>query len=88
MCTTIKSAWFTSPNLSDWYLKHFVPEVRHYHENVLRIAPEEVKALLLDNAPAHPGAEKLISADCKIRTMFLPPSTTWIIQPMDFGVIV
>ena len=56
---------------------------------MLRIAPEEAKALLLlDNAPAHPDAEKLVSVDGKIQTMFFPPNTTSIIQPMDLGVIV
>ena len=60
-----------------------------YQNNVLRIAPEEVKALrLLDKAPAHTDEEKLVSADGKRRTMFLPPNTTSIIQPMDLGVIV
>ena len=48
---------------------------------------EEVRALLLDNPPAHPDAEKLVCADGKICTMFLPPNTTSIIQPMDLGVI-
>ena len=56
---------------------------------MLRIAPEEAKALLLlDNAPAHPDAEQLVCADGKIRTMFLPPNANTIIQPMDLGVIV
>ena len=55
---------------------------------MLRIAPEEVRALPLDNIPAHSDAEKLVSADGKIQTTFLSPNTTSIIQPMDFGVIV
>ena len=75
-----KHAWFTSPIYRDWLSIHFVPEVRHYQENVLRIAPEE--------APAQPDVETLVSAGGKMRTMFLPPSTTFIIQPMDLGVIV
>ena len=33
------NAWFTSSIFSDWFIKHYVPEVRHYQENVLRIAP-------------------------------------------------
>ena len=53
------------------------------------IAPEEVKGLLLlDDVPAHPDKEKHVSADEKICTMFLPPNTTSIIQPMDLGEIV
>ena len=62
--------------------------MRHHQENVLSIAPEEAKALLLlDNAPANPDAEKLVSADGKLCTMFLPLNTTSIIQPMDLSVI-
>ena len=83
------NAWFTSPNFSDWFSRHLVPEVRHYQENVLRIGPEDAKALLLlDNAPAHPDVQKLVCAEGKIRMMFLPPSATSIKQPMDHGVIV
>ena len=83
-----KNVLFTSPIFSVWFFNHFPSEVRHYQGNVLRIAPEEVTALLLDSAPAHPDAEKLVSADSEVRSMFLPSSTTSIIQPMDFGIIV
>ena len=55
---------------------------------MLSIAPEEAMALLLDNAPAHPDAEKLVSVDGKSRTMPLPPNATSIMQTMDLGVIV
>ena len=45
---------------------------------------DDVKALLLlDNAPAHPSAAKLVSADGRIRVMYLPANTTSLIQPMD-----
>ena len=67
------NAWFTCSIFSDWFFKHFVPEVRHYQENVLSIAVEVVKALLvLDIAPALPDAEKLIGADGKIFNIFPP----------------
>lgn len=83
-----KKAWFNSGICTDWFFKHFVPEVRRYQEEELKFPPEEVKALLLlDNAPAHPSEEKLITTDGKIRVMFLPPNTTSLIQPMDQGVI-
>ena len=53
VCYNTKTAWFTSPSYSGWFFRHHVPEVRHHQENVLRIALEEVKALLLqDNTPA------------------------------------
>ena len=84
-----KHAWLSSPIYSERFFKHFVPDVRHYRKIMLRIAPEEAKALLLlDNAPAHRDAEKLACADGKIPMMLHPPSTTLIIQPMDLGVIV
>ena len=57
LCTTKKNAYFASPICSDWFFRHFVPEVRHNKENVLRIAPEEAIALLLDKTPARPDAE-------------------------------
>ena len=62
--------------------------MRRYQEDVLHIPPDEVKAiLLLDNAPAHPHADKLVSRDGRIRVVFLPPNTTSLIQPMDQGVV-
>ncbi|XP_069184047.1 tigger transposable element-derived protein 7-like [Procambarus clarkii] len=55
--------------------------------NKCGIKASEVKALwLLDNASAH-SISKLISRDCRIKCMALPPSTTFLIQPMDQGVI-
>ena len=82
-----KNSWFTIPIFCGWFFENFVPEVRHYQENVLRIVLEEVKALLLDNTPAHPDAVKHVSDDGEIRTMVLPPKTTSIMQPMNLGVI-
>ena len=70
------------------FFNHFVPEVRRYQEDILHIPPDEVKAiLLLDNAPAHPHADKLVSRDGLIKVVFLPPNITALIQPMDQGVI-
>lgn len=37
---------------------------------------------VLDNAPAHPSTEKLVSADGKVTALFLPPNTTSILQPI------
>ena len=62
--------------------------MRHYQESALRIAAEDIKDLLLYMALDHTDAEKRVSADSKIRTIFLPPSTTSNIQPMDLAVIV
>ena len=70
------------------FFNHFIPEVRRYQEDVLHIPPDEVKAiLLLDNAPAHPHADKLVSRDGRIKIVFLPPNTTTLIQPMEQRVV-
>ena len=56
------NAWFNAAIFEDWFFNHFVPEVRRYQEDVLHIPPDEVKGiLLLDNASAHPHADKLVS---------------------------
>ena len=42
----------------------------------------------MDNAPpAHPSAEVLQSRDGKVKTIFLPPKTTSVLQPMDQGIL-
>ena len=82
-----KKAWFNQAIFTDWFLLHFVPEVRKYQE-VLKIALDNVPAVLvLDNAPAHPSEEKLVSRDGKIKVLYLPPNTTSVIQPMNQGII-
>ena len=46
-------AWFTSGIFLEWFQKYFVPAVREYQIHSLKIAPENIKALLiLDKAPA------------------------------------
>lgn len=83
-----KNAWFTQEITDDWFQKHFVPEVRRFQMDVLKIPADDVKALLLvDNAPSHPQSQKLCSPDGKIKCMALPPNTTSLIQPMDQGII-
>ncbi|XP_045104336.1 tigger transposable element-derived protein 7-like [Portunus trituberculatus] len=45
-------AWFNSHIFTDYFQHHLVPEVKNYQEKVLKIRPDDVKALiLLDNAP-------------------------------------
>ena len=64
-----QNAWFNAEIFSDWFFYYFILEVRNFQEKVLRITPEDVKAvLLLDNAPAH----RLVSSDGRIRVVFLP----------------
>ena len=73
-----RSAWMDTEIFTHWYHNEFVPAVkRHLKE----------KSLLLDNAPAHPEESVLTSSDKTIKTMFLPPNTTALIQPMDQGVL-
>ncbi|UYV69094.1 hypothetical protein LAZ67_6002408 [Cordylochernes scorpioides] len=80
-------AWFNQSIFSEWVFKRFINEVRNFQENKLRVAPDQVKALLLvDNSPAHPT--ELISNDGNIKCKFLPPNTTSVLQPMDQGFIV
>ncbi|UYV70519.1 hypothetical protein LAZ67_7003393 [Cordylochernes scorpioides] len=75
-------AWFNQSIFSEWFFKRFINEVRNFQENKLRVAPDQVKALLLvDNSPAHPT--ELISNDGNIKCKFLPPNTTSVLQPMD-----
>ncbi|UYV61928.1 hypothetical protein LAZ67_1007092 [Cordylochernes scorpioides] len=79
-------AWFNKRIFSEWFFKRFINEVRNFQENKLRVAPDQVKALLLvDNSPAHPT--ELISNDGNIKCKFLPPNTTSVLQPLDQGVI-
>lgn len=47
----------------------------------------EKALLILDNAPSHPPENELQSDDGCIRTMFMPPNATPLIQPMDQNVI-
>ncbi|XP_042230039.1 tigger transposable element-derived protein 7-like [Homarus americanus] len=84
-----KNTRFNCEIFDDWLLKHFIPDVRKYQEEVMKLDSEDIKAILqIHNVPAHPSAEKLISSNGKIHALFLPPNTTSIIQPMDQGVIV
>ena len=56
---------------------------RFYRENGI-----EYKVLLfLNNAPAHPSTNTLASADGKVTTRFLPPSTISTLQPMDQAIL-
>ena len=79
------NAWMDANVFESWFHNNFVPYVKkHCTDNNV-----EYKVLLLiDNAPAHPSEEVLKSKDGKVVTMFLPPNTTSVIQPMDQGILV
>ena len=77
-------AWMDAKLFEGWFHEQFVPYVKKF----CRDKGIEYKVLLLvDNAPAHPSSEKLTSRDGKVTTMFLPPNTTSILQPMDQGIL-
>ncbi|KAK9721600.1 DDE superfamily endonuclease [Popillia japonica] len=62
----------------------FVPNV----QKTLKDANQEPRALLLlDNCPAHPPADCLVSKDGKVKIMYLPKNITALIQPLDQGII-
>ncbi|XP_050705036.1 tigger transposable element-derived protein 7-like [Eriocheir sinensis] len=88
---TEKDVWKNAYNdlhKQDVFHKIIVPSITKHQITELKTTPHNVKALiLLDNAPAHPAKEDLVSRDGRIRCMFLPANTTSIIQPMDQGVI-
>ncbi|XP_054089838.1 tigger transposable element-derived protein 1-like [Zeugodacus cucurbitae] len=74
-----KKAWVTASLFKDWFLNHFVPEVREY----LRSKQLDFKVLLvIDNTPGHPDISHK-----NVKIMFLPPNTTSLIQPLDQGII-
>ena len=77
-------SWMDSRLFTEWFHNRFVPSVRIFCR--CRGLEEKV-LLLLDNAPSHPSSASLQSEDGKIKTLFLPPNTTSIIQPIDQGVL-
>ena len=79
-----KKSWMDSKLFTKWFHDVFVPDVKSFclDNNV----PYKV-LLLLDNAPSHPGSSTLTSSDGCVKTMFLPPNTTSVIQPMDQGIL-
>ncbi|XP_055919296.1 jerky protein homolog-like [Eupeodes corollae] len=79
-----KSAWMTGAIFKDWFHNLFVPEV----QNFLKNNDLPLKALLiLDNAPSHPPENQLQTSDGCITVIYMPPTVTPLIQPMDQNVI-
>ncbi|XP_034989663.1 tigger transposable element-derived protein 1-like [Zootoca vivipara] len=78
--------WVTCVLFVEWVNLVFDPAVKQY----LLDKDLPLKAMLLmDNAPAHPpGLEDELLQDFRfIKSMFLPPNTTPLLQPMDQQVI-
>ena len=62
----------------------FVSFVR---DKLVALGEKPTAVSVLDNCPAHPNSEDLVSDDGAITAMFLPANVTSLIQPMDQGVI-
>uniref|UniRef100_K7G5U3 DDE-1 domain-containing protein n=1 Tax=Pelodiscus sinensis TaxID=13735 RepID=K7G5U3_PELSI len=71
-----RNAWMDSAIFRGWFL----PSVEQFL-NSLNLPRKAI--LVIDNAPAHPHEDELISGD--IRVIFLPPTS--LCQPMDQGVL-
>ncbi len=79
-----RNSWIYSQICTKWFHEKFVTNC----QKLLTERNLPPKALLvLDNALCHPDIECLESSDGQITTLYLPPKTTSIIQPMDQGVL-
>lgn len=79
-----KNAWQTRDLFKEWFFEVFVPLVKK-NLNEKNLQPKAI--LLLDNATCHWNEEVLKTNDGNIFTVFLPPNTTSLIQPLDQGII-
>ena len=62
-----KKAWFTADIIKSYLFDHAFLEIRRYQEEVLKIQPDRVRAIILmDNCPAHPPESDLMSDDGRI----------------------
>ena len=73
-------SWVDRRVFRDWFQNKFMARVKRFCSG--KGIPFKI-LLLLDNAPGHPDAIEMSNENVKI--VFLPPSTTTIIQPMDQG---
>ena len=79
-----RSAWVNTAIFSEWFHDHFVP---HVQAKLTERGKEPRALLLLDNCSGHPDQDLLISCDGQVKAVFLPPSVTSLIQPMDQGIL-
>ncbi|GFV61878.1 HTH CENPB-type domain-containing protein [Trichonephila clavipes] len=63
-------------------LKDLIPNIKKLHER-----ERKTVLLILDNAPCHPPAKILKAIDEVFSIMYLPPTVTALVQPMDKCVI-
>lgn len=79
-----KRAWVTQQIFLEWFNNNFVPEVREHMEQSGFERNCKI-LLLLDNCPAHPDVDAMMSENVVVK--YIPPNCTSLIQPMDQGVI-
>ncbi|XP_023242991.1 tigger transposable element-derived protein 1-like [Centruroides sculpturatus] len=78
-----RKAWVAASLFEDWFGHHLIPEVERSCQS--KQIPFKVM-LIIDNAPCHTLAT-LTNFDPRVKVVFLPPSTTSLLQLMDQGVI-
>ncbi|XP_018600856.2 tigger transposable element-derived protein 1-like [Scleropages formosus] len=76
-----RKAWVTCDLFMDYIKNYFCPFVREY---CAKNSLDNKAILVLDNAPGHPFH---IEDYGNIHVVFLPPNTTFFLQPMDQGVL-
>lgn len=77
--TNYKNAWMTREIFRNWFHNIFVPSVKERHGD------DKQCLLILDNARCHSVTDEFTEGN--IKTIFLPPHVTSILQPMDQAVI-
>lgn len=75
-----KRAWIPRANFTDWFTLHAVPTWKEY--SVKENIPLKI-LLVIGNVPAHPV--NLGDLCDNVKVVFLPPNTTSLLQPMDYG---
>jgi hypothetical protein len=84
--TSNRRAWVAQDLFTNWYTDYFCPRVHRYcgENNYPRRA---LLLLLLDNAPGNPRKTGKIRTTVVVKAEFLPSNTTYLLQPMDQGII-
>ncbi|XP_033215441.1 tigger transposable element-derived protein 2-like [Belonocnema kinseyi] len=79
------SSWMDRCIFILWYRDEFIPRVL-VHQRTTGVTGKVV--LLIDNAPCHPSLDDLNAINNNFEVIYIPPSVTALIQPMDQGLIV